>query len=279
MKIAHLNIHWTNQYLEMSRHLKFIPFRGDEESFVIPKSPDDLETCESGLPIPPRSLWEGYGKTKEDHLAGGEQHVNKMIEILEKSSFSLEDCSRILDFGCASGRMIRHLHQYSHQCEIWGADINSGSILWCKRHLSPAFNFCTVTTMPHLPFEDHYFDYIYAGSVFTHIDDLADTWLLELRRVLSRNGRLYITIHDNHSIHLLDTKHANTRFSEYMHSYDFYKNSKETFGMLAVNRDHISQVFYDIDFISKILSSIFNIVSITKEAYGFQTGILLEKKS
>jgi ubiquinone/menaquinone biosynthesis C-methylase UbiE len=46
------------------------------------------------------------------------------------------------------------------------------------------------TILPHLPFEDRSFDVVYAGSVFTHIDDLAQTWFLELRRVLHAGGML-----------------------------------------------------------------------------------------
>ena len=53
-------------------------------------------------------------------------------------------------------------------------------------------------------FSDSYFDLIFTGSAFTHIDDLAEAWLLELRRLLSEKGRVYITIHDRHTIALLD---------------------------------------------------------------------------
>ena len=49
-------------------------------------------------------------------------------------------------------------------------------------------NFATVTTAPHLPFADGYFDFAYCSSVFTHISDLADAWLLELRRIVRSGG-------------------------------------------------------------------------------------------
>jgi SAM-dependent methyltransferase len=67
---------------------------------------------------------------------------------------------------------------------------------------TPCRYFCTTTTAPHLPFEDGYFDLIYAGSVFTHIADLADAWFLELKRIVRPGGRLYITVHDKHTIDL-----------------------------------------------------------------------------
>ena len=68
--------------------------------------------------------------------------------------------------------------------------------------LGAAFSLLVNTILPYLPFEDRYFDVIYAGSVFTHIDDFAQTWFLELRRVLRAGGTLYVTIHDRHSIQL-----------------------------------------------------------------------------
>ena len=93
--------------------------------------------------------------------------------------------------------MLRWLHDVSDSCEIWGTEIRfrAGS-LGVKQYLSPPFHFATTTTSPHLPFEDRYFGLIYAGSVFTHIDDLADAWFLELRRALRPGGRLFITVHD-----------------------------------------------------------------------------------
>jgi len=123
-----------------------------------------------------------------------------MKQILDSSGFSIRDGSRVLDLGCASGRMIRWLVDFAEQCEIWGVDISAEHIIWCQEYLSPPFNFATVTTSPHLPFEDGYFDLIYCGSVFTHISDLADAWLLELKRIMRRDGRLYITVHDKHTV-------------------------------------------------------------------------------
>ena len=121
--------------------------------------------------------------------------------------------------------MIRHLEDFAESSEIWGLDINAEQIFWCKQHLDPPFHFATTTTIPHLPFEDGYFDFVYAGSVFTHIDDLADSWLLELRRVLSRDGRLYVTIHDNRTIELLNTLYRDLRLSRALRA-SIYKSGK-----------------------------------------------------
>ena len=174
--------------------------------------------------------------------------------------------------------MTRQLKCLSEACEIWGADIDARSIYWCKQYLQPPFHFFAMTTIPHLPFEDGYFSLIYAGSVFTHIDDLADAWLLELRRVFSPRGRLYITIHDNHTMDLLDREYNHTWLSKTICAGDFYNSVRKTGGKIVLGRDSNSQVFYDIDYFSWMLDLMYDLMSVTSEAYDYQTGILLKHK-
>jgi SAM-dependent methyltransferase len=258
----------------------YIPYKSGSDSFYIPKSPElGYERCKLGLPIPPKHLWHGYGSTKEEYLSSGEEHVNKMLKLVHATDFSFEKGHRILDFGCGGGRMVRHLKNISGFCEIWGTDIVAEYIYWCRQHLSPPFHFATTTTIPHLPFKDEYFNFIYCASIFTHIDNLAEAWLLELRRILSPNGRLYLTIHDNRSIELLEAcKNEDFFLAELLKTNDLYVKTKHTLGMLAIGRDIHSQVFYDIDYFCQTLSSTYQVLSITKEAYGYQTAVLVKPK-
>ena len=143
--------------------------------------------------------------------------------------------------------------------------------------MSPPFHFATTTKVPHLPFEDWSFQFIYCASVFTHIDDLADAWLLELRRILAPGGRLYLTIHDEHTVALFES--GRYRFADivrYMQSAAVYQEAKQSFGMFTIGRDNASQVFYDLGYFTKSLRSIFDVLSVTREAYFYQTAILLD---
>jgi ubiquinone/menaquinone biosynthesis C-methylase UbiE len=253
----------------------FFPYKKSCDSYVIrkPASPQDRDHAE--LPTPPERLWLGYGPTIEDWLNSGKEHVGKMRTILSESGYCFESGGRILELGCAGGRMIRWLRDVAENCEIWGTDISGEHIVWCKQYLTPPFHFFITTTAPHLPFEDGYFDLIYAGSVFTHIDDLADAWLLELRRLLRPGGRLYITIHDNHTIRVLsDGKHDLSR--TLLCRKDYFANSD--FSMFTIGRFMRSQVFYDSEYLARMWQSFFDVVSVTNEAYGYQTGILLRKR-
>ncbi|MDZ4793148.1 MAG: class I SAM-dependent methyltransferase [Bacteroidota bacterium] len=180
--------------------------------------------------------------------------------------------------GCGAGRMLRHLHHLSQLCEIWGTDINSPQVTWAKKYLSPPFHLATTTTIPHLPFEDRYFNFIYCGSVFTHIEDLAEAWLCELKRVLSPGGRLYITIHDNYTIELLQSKYKDHWFAKQLSRDIFFNESKEDFEVLVLGRDALSNVFYNREYFTRLMQATgFKIFSITQEAYAYQTAVLVEK--
>ena len=48
--------------------------------------------------------------------------------------------------------------------------------------------------------------------------------------------------------------------------------------MFTIGRDNASQVFYNLEYFSKSLRSMFDILSVTREAYFYQTAILLTRK-
>lgn len=250
--------------------LAWIPHRAGED-FSLPNTAGRTYEPEAPLPVPPRELWLGY-----NYLNHGKTHVDRMLDIARTSGFDFRPGDRILDFGCGAGRMIRHLQPLAETCEIWGTDISASHILWCKRNLSPPFHFATTTKVPHLPFEDRSFRFIYCGSVFTHIDDLADAWLLEMRRILAPGGRLYATIHDNHTMSLLEKGEG--KWLGWLREKPVYQQSKESFDMFTVGRGADSQVFYDQAYFRKMVGDAFEVVSVTPEAYFYQTAFLLERR-
>lgn len=256
----------------------YFPYKDGEECFVI-NGKEFSEKCEFDLPIPPQELWLGYGKNSLEYLHGKEQ-VAKMIAILKSDGFDISTMKRVMDFGCGAGRMVRWLKPYSEEAEIWGIDISADHITWAINNLSPPFNFATTTTVPHLPFEERYFDLIYAGSVFTHIDDLVEAWLLELRRILRSRGCIYITIQDKNSIEVLKTSkyYKDIWLKKYVEENPIFRSAGNNFDKIVGLRGTRSQVFYDQEYFKKIAGRIFEVVAMHEEAYGFQTGVVLRKK-
>lgn len=250
---------------EIFTHNLFFP--ADPESFnlLIP----DLRTNEiasDGLPLPPKNLWVGYADTPEEYILSGKRHVSKIFEMTGRSNYP-----RVLEFGCAAGRMMRHF-----KGNIWGVDISADHVNWCKQNLP--FKFATITTIPHLPFRDDYFDLVFAGSVFTHIDDLSDAWLCELGRVCK--GDVWLTIHDENTMRLMQTEeYKNLYLSNRTRESAFYQTHKTNFEMMSIGRDTLAQTFYKESYFRKMVEQVFDVLSIEQEAHGSHTAYALRVKT
>jgi len=114
--------------------------------------------------------------------------------VLEKNALDINAFSSILDFGCGCGRIIRHWKTLTGP-QLYGTDYNPRLIEWCQENLSFA-EFGTNELASRLSYKDNRFDFIYAISVFTHLDEnLQHFWISELTRVLKPGGILLITVH------------------------------------------------------------------------------------
>jgi SAM-dependent methyltransferase len=279
---------WFNPYLSA----KVRPYRPGVETYIIRRDdvarPVTTGGDGSSLPIPPKE-WFLYGGSEEGFIASGKANAGTIRRVAEASGFSFQTARRILDFGCADGRIIRWFHDLK-DCEVWGVDLLGEYILLCQQYLSPPFKFATNTSEPHLPFEDRSFDLIYACSVFTHIADLADAWLLELRRILRPGGRLFITVHDDRSIEMCLDPETIRRYPHLAPVRDILLDLERQNPFVGTNysmftvfrspgsgRHREAQVFYKTDYLKEHLASMFNVHSITLEAYSeFQSAYLLE---
>jgi SAM-dependent methyltransferase len=226
--------------------------------------------------VPPPELWENYAFDPADYLAGGEQDVATMLDVLAEDGIAPARC--VLDLGCAAGRMIRHF-PHDAQSELWGLDISTPHIVWGQQNL-PRINFATTSTAPHLPFCDGYFDFVYCGSVFTHIADLADAWLLEVRRVLRPGGHAYLTLHDRDSYRQSLTTYAHWRnsFTRSVAAYERrHRIADKDWAMFFFGSDPNSQVFYDRGYISRKWGRWMDVVGYAPQVHNYQSAILLQK--
>jgi SAM-dependent methyltransferase len=103
--------------------------------------------------------------------------------------------SRYLDFGGATGRVARHVAR-DELVEVWLCDINANYIVWLDRFFNRPIRAFQNRISPALPFEDRYFDFVSAFSVFTHLNNDEIPWLLELRRIVRPGGHLYLSVLD-----------------------------------------------------------------------------------
>jgi SAM-dependent methyltransferase len=147
--------------------------------------------------LPPASLrFRVHGSVDiASFCAVGQQCCEDLLSLLGSLGKSLGDFRAILDFGCGCGRTMRFVQQHARPDALYGADQDAEMIRWCQRHLAPA-TFVAGSPEPPLPFREGMFDFVYAISVFSHLDAaLGLRWLEELYRVCAPGAIAILTVH------------------------------------------------------------------------------------
>jgi SAM-dependent methyltransferase len=260
---------------------RFYPFIEGREAWTLPAPPRASLAGKEAQAVPPKELWAGYCDKAEDYLATGKRHTEQMVQVLGDAGCPLPHGGRILDFGCAAGRMTRWLLEVAPDNEIWGCDVRSRHVLWCQQHLDSRLRFVTTTTAPHLPFDDEHFNLVYACSVFTHIGELEDMWLLELRRVLKRGGVAFLTVHDSSLMRLLlDCPRTSWLYDtplrrDFVRRWNELGLKEDEFGMLVMGGEPgNTQVFHDTEFLKQRWGQFLDIKAIVPSGHDYQTAVV-----
>lgn len=167
-------------------------------------------------PLPDLQDREGYGANRDlSYWISGLNDYLNVTEIASRHSLSI---GRMLDFGCASGRVLRHFAAQTEIAEIWGSDLNARHVRWLCEFMPPQVKPIANHALPHLPIADGYFDLVTAFSVFTHIDTFELCWLAELKRIIRPGGLAYVTIHNEDTWNELrsDLENPNNRLIQAM---------------------------------------------------------------
>lgn len=135
------------------------------------------------------------------YLLGGYHELLNWFIRLERCQFNLRTIQAVLDFGCGSARLIRHLRCVAG-IRLIGSDLDAASIAWCQANV-PGVEFHVNGPRPPLDFAaDDSIDLVMASSVFTHIPlEIQDEWIQEIRRVLRPGGFLVCTVHGTYHEH------------------------------------------------------------------------------
>jgi ubiquinone/menaquinone biosynthesis C-methylase UbiE len=237
------------------------------------------------LPIPSAPDREGYSPGYDGvYWMSGLNDYLKVSAIAEKYQLSPESC---LDFGCATGRVLRHFAVQSKCKQVWGTDINARHIRWLEQympqHVRPVFNHA----IPSLPIADSSVDVITAFSVFTHIDTFESSWLAELNRILSRNGICYLTVHNEDTWRVLrdEIDNPNNRLVQSIMKIDPDFGSalkgempdKRTVYRFTDFGPYRAQVFHSNNYLKKVWGRFFNVREIIPCHHVRQTVVVLQK--
>lgn len=124
--------------------------------------------------------------------ATGIKACNDFRRVLRRH-VDLDSLSTILDWGCGTGRLTKHLIDRFPNARVFGCDIDHEAVLWAQQNLAGSFVPCQME--PPLPYADERFDLLVALSIFTHLtEDYQRTWLRELRRVVRPGGIVLATV-------------------------------------------------------------------------------------
>ena len=156
---------------------------------------------DKGLMVPPPS-----NSGMKNYLEIGKEFFNYFLDYAD-----LQKNAKVLDIGCATGRMALPLTKYlSKEGSYEGFDINRKQIDWAKKNIStkfPNFNFQKVNVVNPIysndgekaegfifPYADNTFDFVFLTSVFTHMlpRDI-ENYLSEIKRVLTSEGKCFAT--------------------------------------------------------------------------------------
>lgn len=105
--------------------------------------------------------------------------------------------AKVLDAGCGRGFYVHALTAFPFIKKIYGVDIDKKYIEIAKKNSLDKRVVISKASLYTLPYSDNYFDFIICSEVLEHLErDYAA--LVELKRVLKKNGTLIITVPNYH---------------------------------------------------------------------------------
>lgn len=180
-------LHLLNAVEQVRFRLQLLKNRRDNQQFQR-QNPD--------FHLPPSHLaFDAHGHVNwRSYRESGIYVADHLAAVLQKYCVPANGASslRILEWGCGPGRVIRHMPARLPQVEWYGSDYNPESVAWCQAHIT-GVTFVENELHPPLPFQDAFFDGVYAISVITHLSEpVSKAWISELLRVLKPGGVLVL---------------------------------------------------------------------------------------
>ncbi len=168
---------------------------------------------EDGLPLPPphliritagghRQALGDMGELYRNFWRTGVRGFDAIRNLLGRHGYDVTDLDNVLDFGCGSGRILRHWHD-QNGTRLHGSDYNPYLVDWCIENLRFA-SYQVNGTSPPLELPDGELDLVYAFSVFSHFDiETQLEWMDELIRIVRPGGLIMLTVPGERWIALL----------------------------------------------------------------------------
>lgn len=144
--------------------------------------------------LPPEFfIYETYRLNYKWYYEDGRNTAEEIVTLLSKYFDLTKQNTRILDWGCGPGRIVRHFPRLLRNAEIHGTDYNETYINWCRENLKE-INFSMNKIEPPVKYKDSFFDAVMGLSIFTHLSEKNHfDWIKELHRIIKFGGGMLIT--------------------------------------------------------------------------------------
>ena len=157
-----------------------------------------------GLPPAHRQLRERFLRERYRSLAGESDRPLAT----EPSRPPLGGVPRVLDLGCGEGHFAGVLRDEG--AEVVGVEVAQEAVRRAQA-AHPGLDVRLVAPGGPWPFEDSFFDLVWAGEVIEHVAD-TQAWLSEVRRVLRSGGVLVLSTPDHGPLSILAMALRPSRF-------------------------------------------------------------------
>lgn len=238
---------------------------------------DRIETGE--FPLPPLALrYRVHGSIKPDSfLRVGRRCAADIEALLRDGGFRFPEFLQVLDFGCGCGRVLRFLaRDRATKGTLHGTDIDSQAIRWCTQHL-PFAHWSVNDALPPTRYGPNAFDFVFAISVFTHLDErLQLAWLSEILRILKPNGLLLATVHGEQYVDQVKKEHMGVFDATGI------LNQVGRTGALKLDGlpDYYQTTFHSRNYIERVWGKMFEVLSYKEKGMNErQDAVLLRKRA
>jgi SAM-dependent methyltransferase len=180
----------TSEPSAVFRHL-------DDESWfeVLVRSIDEPIIDGAALPRFPGADFQigTIGSSGRQALAEACHFWKVVRRYADRAGIRMDKGTRVLDFGCGWGRMVRFFLRDLAGEDVYGADVGLDMITLCREHFRTGhFELVQPTPPTRLPRAS--FDVVYAYSVFSHLNEAVSlAWIEELTATLKPGGLLIVT--------------------------------------------------------------------------------------
>ena len=150
----------------------------------------------NGLAMPPGWLCQSFTSMPcpVQFYKTGRNTVSHLLRIAKEHGVDADAVKSVFDWGCGSGRVLGQMTDAFPNAKLHGCDLHAEAVAWANANY-PHLEATVSQEMPPLKaYSDAQFDFLYAISVFTHLDEpTQDAWLGELQRISKPGALLVLT--------------------------------------------------------------------------------------